>query len=415
MMLAAQLTVGDRLHEFSLEESLDASEGTIQFCLQLDRTYASGLGVEPAVHPLITFPGLGEFLFRDLQSGPDLGWRWDAAHPPHPVFQGFPKWFGPETYCIQFVWNASARRAELFINGVPTREPGARFAEPWKPEGTAFRATAPASHLGVAGLRTWPRELSDEELAAAVPEWLRGEHAERLRDFPPPQDPLDGDALKGELLLRNPFETASDLEGWELEGPATMALHDGRLKITSDRPDAAPPEHGHSVLWTDRPFPGNFVAEWEVELLSSPGLLIVFFAAEGLNGKDIFDPSLRRRSGAFGQYISGDTRSYHISYYSNPAHEPGRTTSNLRKNPGILMLDQGPVGIFAGSQERHKIQLIHLDGEIQLSVDGRIAVRYSDTETERHGPPYTGGRIGLRQMQWTRVLYNDFRVWEARR
>ena len=53
------------------------------------------------------------------------------------------------------------------------------------------------------------------------------------------------------------------------------------------------PCYGHIVFRRPGELPDSFVAEWEVQLLNDPGLLIAFFAANGGAGRDLFDPALR--------------------------------------------------------------------------------------------------------------------------
>jgi hypothetical protein len=45
-----------------------------------------------------------------------------------------------------------------------------------------------------------------------------------------------------------------------------------------------------------------------------------------------------------------------------------------------------------------------------LPGDGRVIIDYTDDQPERYGKPYAGGKIGFRQMQWTRARYRNFRV-----
>jgi len=74
----------------------------------------------------------------------------------------------------------------------------------------------------------------------------------------------------------------------------------------------------HHVFWCPENFPDRFIAEWEAQNREpDAGLCIVFFAAKGEKGEDIFDPFLPKRDGTFKQYTQGKIISYHISYYAN--------------------------------------------------------------------------------------------------
>jgi hypothetical protein len=206
---------------------------------------------------------------------------------------------------------------------------------------------------------------------------------------------------KEELLYVNSFSVKDSLQDWVMEGPGSTECKDGWMQLYS------PKEKGHHVLWFKKDIPENFRAEWEVQNLNpKAGLCIVFFAATGLNGEAIFDVALPKRNGQFKQYINGAIKTYHISYYANAKNEPGRAITHLRKNPGFQKVQAGKEGIPIHSQSIHKIVLMKQNGLIQLFVDDRSVIHWED-KTDILGK----GKIGFRQMKWTRFAYRNFRVW----
>lgn len=120
---------------------------------------------------------------------------------------------------------------------------------------------------------------------------------------------------------------------------------------------------------------------------------------------------LPERDGNFMQYNRG-LHAYHISYYANTPGNPGRVSSNMRKDGEFYLMDQGPVAILPGSQKVHHMRLIKDGGHIQLQVDGKVRLDFTDSGGERFGPRYHGGKVGFRQMQWTEGWYRNFRAWE---
>ena len=48
---------------------------------------------------------------------------------------------------------------------------------------------------------------------------------------------------------------------------------------------------------------------------------------------------------------------------------------------------------------------------MQLSVDGNIAIRWTDDDPDRYGPAYTEGYFALRQMQWTQARYRNLQIF----
>jgi hypothetical protein len=173
----------------------------------------------------------------------------------------------------------------------------------------------------------------------------------------------------------------------------------------------SPGETGHHVLWCDKRFPGDFIAKWEVRNLSDAGLCIVFFAAEGLNGEPVLSDRLPPRNGEFAQYVKGEIRNYHISYYADTPHKPARGTANLRKNPGLHLIQEGEVGIPETSKAVHEVTLLKRGPLIRMWIDERNVIDWRDdgsVEVE----PYGDGFIGFRQMKWTDFQYRNFRVWK---
>lgn len=212
---------------------------------------------------------------------------------------------------------------------------------------------------------------------------------------------------RGALLYTTTFDSPEAVDGWVMEGPGVVEHRDGGLEMFS------PDERYHHVYWAPPILPSSFVAEWTVRNLEvDAGLCIVFFAATGRHGEDIFDPALRSRNGTFTQYTNGDIANYHISYYADGKSDPQRETANLRRNPGFHHVQAGGPGVPLFDTEPHRVRLVKLEAHIAMYVDDRLIVNWVDDGG--HGAPLEGGRLGLRQMQWTRFHYSDLSIWEAR-
>ena len=215
---------------------------------------------------------------------------------------------------------------------------------------------------------------------------------------------------KGKLLYSNDLNDSAQLIDWVMEGPGKLNFEDGWMQMY------APNEQGHHVLWCPQDFPDSFIAEWQVQNLKfDAGLVIVFFAAQGEHGQNIFSPNLNKRDGTFDQYTLGDIKSYHISYYANAAHNPDRAHANLRKNNTFTLLQEGDKGIATLSNDIHNIRLVKQSQHIQLYIDDRKVIDYIDNQPVVNGVD-TGaalgsGKIGFRQMQWTKFQYRNFNVW----
>lgn len=381
-------------------------EGALSLWLALPEPYRTGTEAKTWRQPLLEV-GEGFLLeFTASASTAMLSAAWldpETRKRDREVRVILPEWPGPGWHHVAVTWAVERGAFNVWLDGTPyLLELGA--GERWTlPRGREVAMTV--DRFAVAGLRVWTKLPSADELRANVgPDHTGGFDALLgLADNGPA--PLQ--QLRGDLLYARDLVKEEEMEDWVPEGPAIVSHSDQGVRLRSRRPTG--PE-GHLVYWCPEVFPDRFWAEWEVELRSEKGLGIVFFAARGRDGHDLFDPALPTREGVFLRYTQGSIDAYHISYF---ARTPGsaRRVSNLRRNRGAFLLANGPVGVAeAAIGEFHRVILVK-DGErIHMAVDGRTIIDYID-DGKRAGPVLGEGRIGLRQMQWTDARYRNFRVY----
>ena len=198
---------------------------------------------------------------------------------------------------------------------------------------------------------------------------------------------------------------------WIGKEATTLEIHGGRLTVSDVRVNShyTPPEgiraavpeafFGRHANLTGFPEPPNPL---ELETMWHYGPAIIFFAAQGERGEDIFDPSLPERDGRFVHYRSRTMTSCHISYFGNvESFQMGRVDSNLRKNNRFYRVGGVPVAILPGTRGWQQMRLIKKGNRIQLFANGGICVDWTDDDPDRYGPPHGGGRVDLRQMKPT--------------
>ncbi|HAP69571.1 MAG TPA: DUF1961 domain-containing protein [Flavobacteriales bacterium] len=214
---------------------------------------------------------------------------------------------------------------------------------------------------------------------------------------------------EGELIYTNSLSSEEGLKDWVMEGAGETQFSEGWMSMFSAE------EKGHHVYWCPKELPASFIAEWEVRNLhTEAGLCIVFFAAKGNEGEDVLSKDLKPRDGIFKQYTKGDINNYHISYYANTPTQKDRPHAHLRKNKGFYKVQTGESGIAYDSKETHRVKLIKVDNHIQMFVDGRSIVDWTDDGAE-YGPVLGAGKLAFRQMKWTRFQYRDLKVWELKK
>ena len=220
---------------------------------------------------------------------------------------------------------------------------------------------------------------------------------------PVPKIPISYNKIN--LFYENKFSNSSDINGWLLEGEAEVLIKDSWLEMYS------PDQKAHHVFWCPKELPSNFMAEWELQNLNpDAGLCIVFFAAKGVDGKDVMHPSLKKRTGVFRQYTQSDLNNYHISYYANNPKKPNRPFAHIRKNKGFVTVQYGEQGIPASSTFVHKVNLVKKENHITMTIDGREIINWKD-DGNKYGPVLQEGKFAFRQMQWSHFRYRNFKVW----
>jgi hypothetical protein len=216
-------------------------------------------------------------------------------------------------------------------------------------------------------------------------------------------------STKGDLIYSNTLSSEEELKSWVMEGAGETQFSEGWMSMFSAE------EKGHHVYWCPKELPESFIAEWEVRNLhTEAGLCIVFFAANGAEGEDVLSADLKLRDGAFKQYTKGDINNYHISYYANTPTQKDRPHAHLRKNKGFYKVQTGESGIAYDSEETHRVKLIKDNGHIQMLVDGRPIIDWTD-DGAKYGPILGAGKLAFRQMKWTRFQYKDLKVWELKK
>jgi len=383
-------------------------QGAISFRIQTDKEYCSGPKAKPITVDILEIPGIAKVRFSQSSTVCELQWVWAGGVKADNLGVQVPGFPGPEEYFIQYTWDAPAGRFTGYVNGTALRLSETRLS-PWDvSESTEVHLLA--GPFKTALVSTEPRYLDETQARAQVPESMLGKCAELFGVWEKEPAPIEVASRLGKLLYESALDARGSIEGWVMEGPGLTAFEDGWMKMASEEADSAAKE-GHIVHWCPRDFPESFVAEWEMRITSKSGLCIVFFAARGLNGEDIFDPNLPKRTGIFRQYNQGAISCYHISYYASTPSSPGRITSNMRKNSGFHLVSNGPPGIEPGSDAVHAMRLIKDGAHVQLQVDGKVIIDFTD-DGQHYGPVLGGGKIGLRQMQWTSALYRNLRVYE---
>ena len=214
------------------------------------------------------------------------------------------------------------------------------------------------------------------------------------------------------LIYENPLGCEEDIRGFVLEGSASLSFPEGKLRMENAL-SAAEGQKANYVLWCPEDFPSDVRIEWKFRPVKEPGLAILFFAAKGREGGDIFDESLSKRTGEYVQYHHGDIDAFHVSYFRRKEpDERALHTCNLRKSYGFHLVAQGgdPIPDADECRDMYRIALEKKGDTVRFLVEEVEVFRYVD-DGETYGPRLAGGKIGFRQLAPMIAEYADLKVY----
>lgn len=217
----------------------------------------------------------------------------------------------------------------------------------------------------------------------------------------------------GNCIYENKLSCQEDLTGFVLEGDARVTFPNGRLCLENGM-DPSNGQRANYVLWCPEEFPSDVLIEWEFLPVREPGLAMLFFAAKGKEGRDLFDESLQRRTGEYVQYHHGDINAFHVSYFRRKEpEERAFHTCNLRKSYGFHLVAQGADPIPDADEALHPYTMAVLKkgNKVSFFVDGLAIFTFED-DGNTYGPLLSGGRIGFRQLAPMVGEYGDLKVYE---
>lgn len=200
-------------------------------------------------------------------------------------------------------------------------------------------------------------------------------------------------------IYDNHLSSSADVEGFRMEGQGLVSFPEGRLRLAN----ALDPELGQDanyVFWCDGDFPDHIEITWTFTPIREPGLCILFFAAKGQQGQEIFDPSLAIRRGPYNQYHDGDINALHISYFRRRyPDERCFHLCNLRKSKGFHLVAQAPDPLpsVEDVMEPYKMKVVKSGPHVLFYMNDLLLFHWED-DGMTYGPILQGGSIGFRQM-----------------
>ncbi len=217
-----------------------------------------------------------------------------------------------------------------------------------------------------------------------------------------------------ELLYENPLCCEEDIQDFILEGQAKISFPEGRMRLENAL-DAEKGQKANYVLWCPEEFPSDVLITWEFMPLREPGLCILFFAAAGRGGEDLFSGKLAQRTGEYSQYHHGDIDAFHVSYFRRKEpDERAFHTCNLRKSYGFHLVAQGgdPIPDADEVRKPYRVAVLKKGDSVVFYINELEIFRFED-DGETYGPHLAGGRIGFRQLAPLVAEYGALKVYKV--
>lgn len=215
-----------------------------------------------------------------------------------------------------------------------------------------------------------------------------------------------------QLIYENPLQTQEDISNFILEGSAIITFPEGRMRLENAMSQKEG-QKANYVLWCPEEFPSDVCIEWDFLPIREPGLGMMFFAARGRNGEDLFDEGLSERTGEYPQYHHGDINAFHISYFRRKEpDERAFHTCNLRKSYGFYLTAQGgdPIPNVEDVSAPYRIGIVKKGQDVIFYINELEIFHFVD-DGKTYGPLLTGGKIGFRQLAPMIGEYANLRVY----
>lgn len=219
-------------------------------------------------------------------------------------------------------------------------------------------------------------------------------------------------AENAKLIYENPLSCEEDIRDFILEGSAVITFPEGRMRMENARSDKEG-QKANYVLWCPEEFPSDVRIEWDFFPIKEPGLCMMFFAAKGRNGEDLFDEGLSVRTGEYPQYHHGDINAFHISYFRRKEpDERAFHTCNLRKSYGFYLTAQGGDPIPDADEAKGPYHIaVEKNGNQIVFYINELEIFCFEDDGETYGPLLEGGKIGFRQLAPFVGEYADLKVY----
>ena len=210
------------------------------------------------------------------------------------------------------------------------------------------------------------------------------------------------------------FSKPSDLDSFYVQGnPVAVTINnEGLLIETVDKLYTGSLLDSQVYVWSNKPFEGDLYVEYEFKVLRPGGLSLLMVQASGMNREDFMADYPLRKGGRMTTVYGEDVRNYHWEYYREMADMRNDVSNSaLMKNPFLYPLSFNALATPVEKNVWHKLQFLQTGNQLTGAIDGIKMVEFIDNGFNNNGPVYNFGRIAIRCMLHSKLVYRNLRVY----
>jgi len=191
-------------------------------------------------------------------------------------------------------------------------------------------------------------------------------------------------------------------EGLLVETPNKMPRHNS----------GSGPDLEQVYLWTNKNFEGDLYIEYEFMVLKEGGYSMLIFQASGMQREDFMKDYPLRTNGSMKMVFGEDVRSYYWGYYREMNDVRNDVATHfIVKNPWLRPLGYRCMDSSLDKCRWHKLQLLQEGEHIRCAIDDKVVLDVQDNAFNNNGPVLNFGRIAIRCMVRTKILFKNFRIY----
>ncbi len=210
------------------------------------------------------------------------------------------------------------------------------------------------------------------------------------------------------------FNKPSDLDSFYVQGnPVAVKVNEEGLLIeTIDKLYTGKLLDSQVYVWSNKPFEGDLYVEYEFKVLRPGGLSLLMVQASGMNREDFMADYPLRTGGRMTTVYGEDVRNYHWEYYREMADMRNDVANSaLMKNPFLYPLSFTALATPVEKNVWQKLQFLQVGNKLVGAINGIKMVEFTDDGFTNNGPVYNFGRIAIRCMLHSKLVFRNLRVY----